>query len=690
VQDSRYKENFSYDWNGNIITVDRYSGDVVSGVAKKMDELTYNYGTNSNLLTHIDDAFTNNCSATGGYDDDLDGQGGGNYDYDKVGALTQDVSERITDIEWNPYGKMKAVHKDQTNNTNACMSTEYADADVEYLYTASQQRLCKIVKPHQLAGLGLKDQSEWTYYWYAYDAGGQLMAVYKQTYDDHSLPAGDYHVNFDVQEHDVYGSGRLGIRKGDDDGKYQMTFTGVKTGGVFSSLLYSGGSSALSRIHYSRELGNKQYEIANHLGNVLVTVSDKRLGYMATPVALGVVDWYTADVLSYSDYYVFGAAQPGRTGGDNYRYGFNGKENDPEVEANAIQDYGMWMYDPRVGRFFSTDPLMYDYPYYTPYQFTGDNPITYVDLDGCERVTANGNPLFSDEYVVTDGNESWIYNANGRVCDDKPQSTSPNGTQDPIAKKIDIQGVTITDKYVGPKTEEEKESSYEQFAKGTTDGQRDAVLAFTDHPIDVTVAGVKGSANFIGDMFVEWWDYWAHPKPMWRRMIDGPVTPSGRAMVNATAYERGHFWGGVAISSAAGAYFGSFIPVNGRYFPTCTPEAQGLLTEGEFTTIWRSVSEGERADIAEFGVRNKPGAEASYETGKLFAPTAEEACAFGKNNYFHYDQIPNYLMEIKVPNAIMKRALYFETDAMNAISIPQEYLHLLEAKPLNYNPLIRK
>jgi hypothetical protein len=146
----------------------------------------------------------------------------------------------------------------------------------------------------------------------------------------------------------------------------------------------------------------------------------------------------------------------------------------------------------------------------------------------------------------------------------------------------------------------------------------------------------------------------------------------------------------VAISSAAGAYFGSFIPVNGRYFPTCTPEAQGLLTEGEFTTIWRSVSEGERADIAEFGVRNKPGAEASYETGKLFAPTAEEACAFGKNNYFHYDQIPNYLMEIKVPNAIMKRALYFETDAMNAISIPQEYLHLLEAKPLNYNPLIRK
>jgi RHS repeat-associated protein len=379
AQDNRYKENFSYDWNGNIITVDRYDGTTSSAV--KIDALNYNYAANSNLLDHIDDAVSGGVPCA--YNDDLDDQSSTNYNYDPLGALNQDVSERIDNITWNPYGKMKGVFKDQTNNTNACTSTEYADADVEYLYTASQQRLCKIVKPHLLSGAGITDQDRWTYYWYAYDAGGQLMAVYKQTYED--LTAGNWKVHLDVQEQDVYGSGRLGIRKGDDDGKYYRQFAGTKSGGVFNSLLYSGSSAALSRDHYSRELGSKQYEVANHLGNVLVTVSDKRLGYMATPVSLGTVDWYTADVLSYSDYYVFGAAQPGRTGGDSYRYGFNGKENDPEVEAGAIQDYGMRMYDPRVGRFFSADPLMFDYPYYTPYQFAGNKPITYIDLDGCEE-----------------------------------------------------------------------------------------------------------------------------------------------------------------------------------------------------------------------------------------------------------------------------------------------------------------
>jgi hypothetical protein len=30
---------------------------------------------------------------------------------------------------------------------------------------------------------------------------------------------------------------------------------------------------------YSRELGNKQYELVNHLGNVMVTVSDKKLAF---------------------------------------------------------------------------------------------------------------------------------------------------------------------------------------------------------------------------------------------------------------------------------------------------------------------------------------------------------------------------------------------------------------------------
>jgi len=65
-----------------------------------------------------------------------------------------------------------------------------------------------------------------------------------------------------------------------------------------------------------------------------------------------------------------------------YRYGFNGKELDKEV---VQYDYGFRIYDPRLVRFKSVDPLSYSYPYYTPYQFAGNMPIAAIDIDGLEQ-----------------------------------------------------------------------------------------------------------------------------------------------------------------------------------------------------------------------------------------------------------------------------------------------------------------
>jgi RHS repeat-associated protein len=78
---------------------------------------------------------------------------------------------------------------------------------------------------------------------------------------------------------------------------------------------------------------------------------------------------------------------PGRVfSSGSYRYGFNGKENDNEVKGTGNQqDYGMRIYDPRVGRFLSVDPLTAHYPWYTPYQFAGNKPIQFIDLDGAEE-----------------------------------------------------------------------------------------------------------------------------------------------------------------------------------------------------------------------------------------------------------------------------------------------------------------
>jgi hypothetical protein len=44
----------------------------------------------------------------------------------------------------------------------------------------------------------------------------------------------------------------------------------------------------------------------------------------------------------------------------------------------------MRIYDPRLGRFLSVDPLTKSYPHYAPYQFAGNMPIMAIDLDGKE------------------------------------------------------------------------------------------------------------------------------------------------------------------------------------------------------------------------------------------------------------------------------------------------------------------
>lgn len=116
----------------------------------------------------------------------------------------------------------------------------------------------------------------------------------------------------------------------------------------------------------------------------MVTISDKKVGVDAN--ADGTIDYYLADVVTANDYYPFGMLMPNRTfSTPSYRYGFNGKENDNEVKGNGAQyDYGFRVYDPRIGKFLSVDPLTKSYPMLTPYQYASNTPISSIDLDGSE------------------------------------------------------------------------------------------------------------------------------------------------------------------------------------------------------------------------------------------------------------------------------------------------------------------
>ena len=90
---------------------------------------------------------------------------------------------------------------------------------------------------------------------------------------------------------------------------------------------------------------------------------------------------FTPDVLSYNDYYPFGYALPGRSASiSNYRYGFQGQEKDDEIKGAGLSyNYKFRMHDPRIGRFFSIDPLYKEYPHNSVYAFS-ENRVT----DGVE------------------------------------------------------------------------------------------------------------------------------------------------------------------------------------------------------------------------------------------------------------------------------------------------------------------
>jgi RHS repeat-associated protein len=77
-------------------------------------------------------------------------------------------------------------------------------------------------------------------------------------------------------------------------------------------------------------------------------------------------------------------------GSTAYRYGFNGKENDNEVKGEGNQqDYGMRIYDPRLGRFLSVDPLARNFPDASNYCYSANSPIFKVDVDGGWDITVH-------------------------------------------------------------------------------------------------------------------------------------------------------------------------------------------------------------------------------------------------------------------------------------------------------------
>ncbi|MGN6568100.1 MAG: HNH endonuclease, partial [Flavipsychrobacter sp.] len=136
--------------------------------------------------------------------------------------------------------------------------------------------------------------------------------------------------NYYLAEHDLYGSSRIGIKQyypSQFNATYDYTTSPatVDTLRLFNtvpwySLEYQDdiiagdvdlyGHALLTTYGTQHQAGQRQYEITDHLGDVLATLSDKRRGI--DPGHTGNITNYVPSPVALYDYYPFGMLMPGR------------------------------------------------------------------------------------------------------------------------------------------------------------------------------------------------------------------------------------------------------------------------------------------------------------------------------------------------------------------------------------------
>ena len=63
----------------------------------------------------------------------------------------------------------------------------------------------------------------------------------------------------------------------------------------------------------------------------------------------------------------------------------------------------MRIYDPRLGKFLSVDPIGNKFPELTPFQFASDRPVDGIDMDGLEYTPTKDKQGNIVDYVWTGG-----------------------------------------------------------------------------------------------------------------------------------------------------------------------------------------------------------------------------------------------------------------------------------------------
>ncbi|MGB3949385.1 MAG: RHS repeat-associated core domain-containing protein, partial [Bacteroidia bacterium] len=253
---------------------------------------------------------------------------------------------------------------------------------------------------------------------------------------------------------------------------------------------------------------NFLYVKANHLGNVMVTVTDKKQGVDLGGASTD-AEYYMPEVISSGEPFAFGASTPGRRFNETgTEFGFNGKRQDNEIygEDNSY-DFGARMYDPRLGRWLSTDPSESKYPGISTYSFAFNSPIVFNDPDGKDgRLTITPNSKGGGTITLESTIHVYGVNAAAGIDELKSNTAALLGTDRTYTDKDGHEWkVVINVNYVYNESLENMrkamllpDSRVRQLSQLTNEQQKEAGIVAGDNILEIDLSRDLGDAAGLG------------------------------------------------------------------------------------------------------------------------------------------------------------------------------------------------